>query len=125
MGRKTKQNDLTSPEQLAQCNPENIRLLNDFLLYLRSIQRSETTIAAYENDLQIFMVWLLENAGNKHFTKMTKRDLIAYQNDLLYKNENSPARVRRLKAAISSLSNYVENILDDEYPDFRNITNKV
>ena len=31
MGRKTKQNHLTSPELLEQVNPENLRLLDDFL----------------------------------------------------------------------------------------------
>ena len=40
-------------------------------------------------------------------------------------NENSPARVRRLKAALSSLSNYIVSVLDDEYPNFKNIINKV
>lgn len=37
MGRKTKQNKITSPELIAQINPKNIRLMNDFLEYLRSI----------------------------------------------------------------------------------------
>ena len=36
MGRKTKQNHLTSPELLEQVNPENLRLLDDFLDYLKS-----------------------------------------------------------------------------------------
>lgn len=40
-------------------------------------------------------------------------------------NGNSPARVRRVKAALSSLSNYIENILDDEYEDFRPIIRKI
>lgn len=125
MARKTQQNDLTSPELLAQCNPDNMRLSADFLNYLKSVQRSQTTIASYKNDLEIVMVWLLKNAGNKFFVDITKRDLIAFQNDLLYKHNNSPARVRRLKSAISSLSNFIETILDDEYPNFRNIVNKI
>ena len=29
MGRKTKQNKITSPELIAQINPKNIRLMND------------------------------------------------------------------------------------------------
>ena len=40
-------------------------------------------------------------------------------------NENSPARVRRLKATLSSLSNYIEAILDDELPGFRSIVRKI
>lgn len=35
------------------------------------------------------------------------------------------SRVRRLRASLSSMSNYVENVLDDIFPDFRNIINKI
>lgn len=125
MGRNTKMNSITSTSLLAQVNPENRQLLADFLEYLRSIQRSETTIHGYENDIQIAWVWCLQNNGNKPFVEWTKRNVVAYQNWLLNTNENSPARVRRLKATLSSLSNYIENVLDDEFPNFRNIINKV
>ena len=125
MGRNTKMNSITSTSLLAQVNPENRQLLADFLEYLRSIQRSETTIHGYDNDIQIEWVWCLQNNGNKPFVERTKRNVVAYQNWLLNTNENSPARVRRLKATLSSLSNYIENVLDDEFPNFRNIINKV
>lgn len=118
-------NNITSPEKLSQVNPENIKLMREFLNYLRSVQRSETTIHGYENDISIAWVWCLENNDNKFFIDWTKRNIVAYQNWLLYTNENSPARVRRLKAALSSLSNYIENVLDDDYPNFKNIINKI
>ncbi len=125
MGRKTKQNSITTPELMEQINADNKRLVKDYLTYLRSINRSDTTIAAYKSDLDIFFVWVLQNASNKFFVDLTKRDLVAYQNWLINENENSPARVRRLKAVISSLSNYIENILDDEYPNYRSIVKKI
>lgn len=125
MSRSTKMNDITSPEKLSQVNPENMRLMRDFLNYMRSVQRSETTIYGYENDISIAWVWCLEQNDNKFFIEWTKRNIIAYQNWLLYTNGNSPARVRRLKASLSSLSNFIENILDEEYPNFRNIVKKV
>lgn len=124
-GRSSKFNDITSPELLAQVNPENMRLLEDYLAYLSSIQRADTTIAAYRNDIEIAWVWCLQKNNNKHFVDWTKRDIISYQNWLINTNENSPARVRRLKASLSSLSNYICNILDDEYPNFKNIVNKI
>ena len=125
MARSTKMNSITSPELLRQVNPKNTQLLADFLDYLRSVQRSETTIAGYDNDIQIAWVWCLQNNDNKFFVDWTKRNIVAYQNWLLNNNENSPARIRRLKAALSSLSNYIEGVLDDEFPNFRNIINKV
>lgn len=47
MPRKTKMNDLTSPELIAQVNPGNARLKQDFIDYLRSMQRSPGTINGY------------------------------------------------------------------------------
>lgn len=125
MGRKTKQNRITSPELIAQINPKNIRLMEDFLEYLRSVGKAESTVKAYTSDLYIFFVWALQHASNKYFPEISKRDIVAYQNWLLRSNENSPARVRRLKSTLSSLSNYIEAILDDELPNFRSIIRKI
>ena len=125
MARQTKMNNITSPELLAQVNPKNTELLNDFLDYLRSIQRSETTIDGYHNDIEIAFVWCLQHNDNKFFVDWTKRNIVSLQSWLLNENENSPARIRRIKGALSSMSNYIETVLDDEYPTFRNIINKV
>lgn len=127
MARKTKMNTLTSNELIKQVNPENIRLKEDFLSYLRSVQRSPKTIYCYENDLNIFFVWNAQHNNNKFFPKITKRDLVSYQYWLLNDNGNSPARIRRLKATISSLSNFVETILDDDedFKNFHSIVKKV
>ena len=118
-------NHITSSELLEQVNPRNMELLRDFLQYLKSVQRSDTTIHGYENDIEIAWVWCLEHNDNKFFVDWTKRNVVSYQNWLLENNSNSPARVRRLKATLSSLSNYIENVLDDEFPSFRNIITKV
>lgn len=127
MSRKTKMNSITSPELVSEINPENIRLKDDFLEYLQSVQRSPGTISGYSNDLDIFFVWVLKNARNKFFVDISKRDLVAFQNWLINENKNSPSRVRRIKAAISSLSNFVEAILDDEpeFRGFRSIVRKI
>lgn len=127
MPRKTKMNDLTTPELLAQVNPDNVRLKKDFLEYLRSTKHSEGTVAGYDNDLDIFFVYVLQNLDNKKFVSVTKRDLVSFQNWLINENGNSPARVRRIKSAISSLSNYIENILDDEeeFRGFRTIVRRI
>ena len=127
MSRKTIINSITSPALIAQINPDNARLKDDFLEYLKSVQRSPGTIAGYRNDLEIFFVWVLQNAKNKFFVDVSKRDLVAFQNWMINENKNSPSRVRRIKAAISSLSNFVENILDDEpeFRGFRSIVRKI
>lgn len=127
MPRKTKRNAITSPDLIAQVNRNNMQLKDDFLDYLKSVGRSAGTISGYSNDLDIFFVWVMQELGNKEFKNVSKRDLIRFQNWLLNENENSPARVRRIKASISSLSNYIEAILDDEddFKDFRSIVKKI
>lgn len=125
MPRKTKQNDITSPELLSQVNLENMQLLDDFLDYLKSTQRSEGTINSYRSDIHIAWVWNLKHNGNIFYCDWTKRHVIRYQNWLLNENGNSPARVRRLKASLSSLGNFIEGVLDNEFPNYRNIINKV
>lgn len=125
MGRKTVMNNLTDAESIAAVCSENKSLKNDFLSYLRSTGHGESTIRTYTNDLDIAFVWCLKNNGNKPFTEWSKRNILAYQNWLVSENGNGAARVRRLKATLSSLSNYIENVLDDEYPNFRNIVHKI
>lgn len=118
-------NKLTDSESIAAISPDNARLISEFLDYLKSTQKSPATIGVYKNDLLIVMVWCEKHINNKFFVDWTKRDVIALQNWMINDNNNSPARVRRIKATLSSLSNYIETILDDEYPGFRNIIHKV
>lgn len=125
MPRQTKMNSITTPELISQVNPRNMELLHDFVEYLRSLQRSEATISGYINDIHIAWVWNLQNNNNTFYCDWTKRQVVKYQNWLLKDNGNSPARIKRLKASLSSLGNYIESVLDDEFPNFKNIINKI
>lgn len=125
MGRKIQHNNIVTEELLLQCNKENIELGNDFLDYLRSVDRSPNTIEAYANDLRIFWVYLFQHCNNKFFVNLSKRDISKYQSYCLTEYKWSPARMRRVKSTLSSLSNYVENMLDDEYDGFRPIIRKI
>lgn len=119
MGRSTVYNNITTEESLEKILPENKQLCIDFLEYLKSIDRSVNTIAQYKSDLKIFFVWNLERNGNKRFVDITKREFSRFQSCTLDEWKWSSNRIRRVKSTISSLSNFVENILDDE-PGFEN-----
>lgn len=121
MGRKTVINEIVTPAKLAKINPENIQLMNDFLVYLRSTQHSEETLKVYKSDLLIVFVFMLEHCNNKPFVTIRKRDIVKLQTWMMEEHQNSSARVRRVKATLSSFSNYIANVLDDEYPMFKNI----
>lgn len=125
MGRKVQHNNIVTNELLSQVNQENVELGNDFLDYLRSVDRSPNTINAYANDLKIFWVYLLLHCNNKFFIDLSKREISKYQSYCLTEWKWSPARMRRVKSTLSSLSNYVESMLDDEFENFKPIIRKI
>lgn len=126
-GRTTVYNNITSDEKLKQVNPENKQLEEDFLEYLSSVDRSKGTIKQYKANLHVFWCWNLENNNNKVFNKMTKREFSRFQNHAINEWGWSPKRVRTVKATLSSLSNFISDILDDEeeYKDFQPIVRKI
>ena len=95
--------------------------------YLQSIDRSPNTISQYKSDLEIFWVWNLQNNNNKFFVKITKREFAKFQNHCLNTWGWSSNRVRRVKSVISSMSNFIENILDEEeeFEGYRAVIRKI
>lgn len=124
-GRTTVYNYITSEEKLKFVNPENLELQKDFLDYLSSIGRSKGTIYQYNANLNIFWCWNIEHNRNKPFTKLTKREISHFQTYAMNEWGWSPKRLRTVKATISSLSNFIENILDDEYVGYKPIVRKI
>lgn len=124
-GRSTVYNNITSPEKLRQVNADNIQLEEDFLEYLASVDRSKGTIAQYRANLHVFWCWNLEYNKNKFFVDLTKRELAKFQNHAINVWGWSPKRVRTVKATLSSLSNMIQNIMDDEFEDYRPIVRKI
>ena len=124
-GRTTVYNEITSEEKLEQVNQDNIQLENDFIEYLESIDRSKGTIKQYRANLHIFWCWNLEFNKNKFFVDLTKREITKFQSHAINVWQWSPKRIRTVKATISSLSNYIENILDDEYDGYKPIVRKI
>ncbi len=125
MARSTVYNDIVNDELWSKVNKDNKELLGEFIEYLQSTNKSPLTIINYESDIKICFVWSLQHNKNKFFVEFTKRDIMKYQNWLLNTLNLSSSRVRRLKSTISSMANFIENVLDEDFPDFRNIVNKI
>jgi integrase len=104
---------------------ENKDLLDDFVSYKRSSDKSPQTIHQYYQMIRLFFCWNYSNNNNKSFIFLKKRDLVRFFSQAVEEWQWSPNRIHTVKSALSSLSNYIENILDDEYPDFRNIVQKI
>lgn len=127
MARKTKCNHICDEELLMKINKKNKDLMYMFEEYLISVDKSRETIFQYRHDLNIFFCWNVAENDNKPFIEITKKDYLKFQSRAISFWEWSPNRLRRVKASISSLSNFVENILDEdeEYQGFHSIIKKI
>lgn len=125
MARGTVYNNVVSEGNYDLVLEENKDLLNEFIDYLNSIDRADGTVTNYTSDIKIFFTWNLENNKNKFFVDFTKREMIKFQNYMLNNMGLSSNRIRRIRASLSSMSNYIEAILDEDFPQFRNIINKI
>lgn len=125
MARTTVYNPIVTEEKYKLVNEDNKDLLEEFKEYLQSVDRSPSTIFNYDSDIKICFIWSLDNAKNKFFVDFTKRDFMKYQNYLLNTLKLSSNRIRRMRSSLSSMANFIENILDEDYPNFRNIVNKI
>lgn len=125
MGRKTVYNELYTPEKWEKVNRENIELLNDFLEYKKSSDKSPKTIEQYYQMIRFFFCWNLEYNNNKFFVDIKKREFIKFFSYAVEKCQWSPNRISTVKSSLSSLSNYIENILDDEFENYRNTICKI
>ena len=124
-GRTTVYNEISSDDKLKLVNSDNVQLGDDFLDYLSSIDRASGTIHQYRSNLRIFWCWNLDYNNNKPFTDITKREAVKFQNMAINEWGWSPRRVRTFKATLRSMENYITDILDDEFPDYKKIWHRI
>lgn len=126
MARKTKKTFSTTAEDIAKVNPDNLELIDEFMDYYLTVDHSEKSAKVTRSNLNIFFVWLSKHRKNKDFCDIKKKDVLAFQSYLM-KEGLSPARIRALKSSLSSLSKYIEDMLDEEekWENFKNIINKI
>ncbi len=123
--RSTVYHMFLTEEDLKSINPENIKLAEDYKSYLRAVDRSATTINAYYNDLRIFFIWLNRCRENIAFTDVNKIDFINFQGYAIHDLTWSPARIRRMKSALSSMCKYIALYHAESYPGFKSFVEGV
>ena len=123
MGRKTFKKKIVTEELLAQVNKDNIKLMERFLRE-KSTRCSELTIKNYRSDLNIFWCWNLQYNDNEFFIDLRKLDLADFFAYAVKDLQWGGARFARMKATLSSLSDFIEKFYDQDYPKFRNIVLK-
>ncbi|MBO7691883.1 MAG: site-specific integrase [Methanobrevibacter sp.] len=98
---------------------ENQKLVQDFIKYSKSCDRSPMTLKQYQEWLKVFFCWNYKENEDKFFIDLKKRDFVYYFGwcrDL----GMSANRIASLKSVLSSLSSEIELLYEDEYPNFHN-----
>lgn len=123
MGRKTFRKQIVTEETLKNINSDNKMLQDQFLEY-KNLTASPTTIRGYSSDLDIFFSYLYLEQGNKFFVDLKKFDFIKAFSYFSEELQFGSARKNRMRSTLSSLSIFIESVMDDSFPDFKNLVLK-
>lgn len=118
MGRSTVYNNNLT-DDWDNVRKENRKLVQDFIKYCKSNDKSPQTMHQYEEWLKVFFCWNYKENVDKFFIDLKKRDFVYYFGwcrDL----GMSANRIASLKSVLSSLSSEIELLYEDEYPSFHN-----
>lgn len=124
MSRQTFKKKITSEELINKINPQSKKLVDRFLKNFET-KRSATSTKVYRSNFMIFLCWNVENNDNKAFTEIKKLDFMDFFDYASTELQWSPSRYAQMWSTLNSLGTFIENILDEEYPDFRNQVKKI
>ena len=124
MSRETYRNKITSDELILQINPKNTNLINKFLKNFNT-KRADKSVVVYRSNFNIFFCWNAKYNENKFFIDIRKSEFSDFFDFAVIELKWSPNRYANMWSSLNSLSNFIENILDEEYPTFRNQVKKI
>ncbi len=110
-----------TPELWLQVSEEHRDLVSEFL-EVNSFRKKSAK--QYLSCLKQFFYWVHHSLNDKPMYKITKRDFLRYISFLRNRGMSSSA-IQLKKASVSSLGNYIENVIaedDQRYEKFRNFT---
>jgi integrase len=108
-------------EMWEQVDEEHRQLIQEFLEVNSFRDKSRKQ---YTSALRQFFWWVHTSLNGKKLYKITKRDFLRYISFLKNRGMSSSG-IALKKAAVSSLNNYIENVVaddDERYEKFRNFT---
>lgn len=95
-------------------------LVNEFVSVQPLSPKSKTQ---YISSLRQFGWFVHQSMNNKPLHKITKRDFLRYISYLRNDRKMSSSGINLKKASVSSLCNYIENVVADEEDDYKNFRN--
>ena len=120
MARETFKKVITSEEKWEEVNSKNKKLMDRFLKE-KATRCSAVTIKGYKSDLKIFFTWNMEENDDKYFPNIKKLDFSDFFAYGVEELKWGSARFARMRACLSSLSDFIIKFYDEEYPAYRNL----
>ena len=93
-------------EKLKLINEENLKLWQKYKIDMTLRDLSQTTIAAYENDLQQWFIYILDNQFNQSVKELTEDDLTEFFYYCKMQGNNTN-RMKRRMASISAFYKFL------------------
>ena len=93
-------------EKLKLINEENLKMWQKYKIDMTLRDLSQTTIKAYENDLQQWFIYILDNQFNQNVTELSEDDLTEFFYFCKLEGNNTN-RMRRRMASISAFYKFL------------------
>lgn len=106
MTEMSKKIRLKDDEKLNKVNPETLKLFQKYRTDMVIRELSEKTIAGYQNDLENFWIWVLDNLNNKSMLELTEDDITEFIYFCKTQGNNS-RRIKRRMSSISAFYNFL------------------
>lgn len=97
---------LYGSEKFLKVNPETMKLYQRYKIDMTIRELSPGTIEGYQNDLNSWFIYILENQNNRCITELTEDDIIEFIYFCKTRGNNS----RRIKRRLASLSAFFKFI---------------
>lgn len=106
MAERSKRIELYSAEKMEKVNSDTITLIRRYEIDMKLRELSEKTISQYLSDLNGWLIYVMENQGNKCILELTEDDLTEFF--YFCKSEgNNSRRIKRRMASVSALYKYL------------------
>ena len=100
MPERSKRIQFHDTDKISRINPENLRLLQKYNIDMSLRDLSPKTIYAYQNDLEQWLIYILDNQFNQKVTELTDDDITEF----LYYCKQQGNNVERMKRRMASIS---------------------
>lgn len=122
--RATFRKVITTPELIEQINPKNKKLFDRFLRNFATTH-SPKSVEIYRSNFNIWGVWNLLYNDNEFFVDVRKLAFLDFFDFCVIELHHGSNRFAQLHSTLCSLSTFIEDLLDEEYPNFRNVVKKI